>query len=417
LISYFKVKKPKLNRSNAKGLKISILSSINEIACLFLIAIYMVPFFRVNINFVIIAFTLFMWFLTAIIIDTRWLKKCYSIIAFSVISILVAIFFFFLNQEIEYIYRFFSSTILFFVFPFFYLFYENVFNPTKLKNLCFKIVFIILITCITTINGLQMYPNAARLLASGSESMHVYMYKNIGGYGFIYAIVFLAGVLLLWLRQGKYKIYLGVALFILYLTIINAGYTMGLILSIVLLSINIIFFGTDKTLGGYFYNAFLVTVLCIVFIYRIEIIEFILTQMDNLGIYMVSVRVGQIRESLLIGTFDNLQRTSLYKMSWDMFIANPLVGSMGLGIMAGGHSEILDILATHGIFGFGLLGLLTTSLVKVYKNVKVYKKVIYSIVLIFVAFSCINTIFTSKEIAIIILFVMPMIVNVIEQEK
>jgi hypothetical protein len=192
---------------------------------------------------------------------------------------------------------------------------------------------------------------------------------------------------------------------------------MGLILSIVLLSINIIFFGTDKTLGGYFYNAFLVTVLCIVFIYRIEIIEFILTQMDNLGIYMVSVRVGQIRESLLIGTFDNLQRTSLYKMSWDMFIANPLVGSMGLGIMAGGHSEILDILATHGIFGFGLLGLLTTSLVKVYKNVKVYKKVIYSIVLIFVAFSCINTIFTSKEIAIIILFVMPMIVNVIEQEK
>lgn len=267
---------------------------------------------------------------------------------------------------------------------------EEIYFYSKL--ICFAFI----ITIVTTIIGLQQYPDAARWLASASSSVEekliLYGWKNIGGYNFVYSIVLLYPLLIMAYKQKRIGFVLTVGMSVtMFFMLLMAEYTTALLLFL----ITTILFFVKRNLRGKEVSVLIVVaiLLCVVFSeYISDLFIFLGDKLNNENFSPRFYALAGGRKGLETAE-DN--RLELYAMSLKTFLTHPLFGTFLSGAQgSGGHSFILDALAQFGLIGASILCFMYKRIYDVFykplKNKPGYGYVLWAYVQT-IMLSCINT--------------------------
>lgn len=226
-----------------------------------------------------------------------------------------------------------------------------------IKKMLNLILVFTLITSITTIFGCIRYPQASRILATvGSEdaAYNLYTSKNIGSFSFVYGSVLLIPIIsVLYKTKNINRIFAIISIILIGIMVLKTEYTIALIVYILLLIIFFIPRITTKKLLVFI--ALIVGLMIFAGSTVTNIIESVASSDDS------EVRASRYEyiEDVLNGesvssSNDNATRALLYLKSWNAFL-----GSKGFGTWnsksAGGHSYILDNLATYGLLGLAII--------------------------------------------------------------
>ncbi len=234
-----------------------------------------------------------------------------------------------------------------------------IMKDTGFNSKVFSVIIFIacVLTLITTVIGLNVYPDASRYLATVSDASEgqnvLYEWINIGGYSFVYTIVLLYPILILYYKRGKIKllptIILSLAMLIL---LLNSTYTIALLLFI----ISSLLFFMKRDFKAKDLAIFLIFAVLLYIVFSSFMSDFLYWLGDIVDNKEITPRLQALaggREGLE-SSDDN--RLELYLLSLNTFLDNPLFGTLfegGVGI--GGHSFVLDYLAQFGILGLVLL--------------------------------------------------------------
>lgn len=231
---------------------------------------------------------------------------------------------------------------------------KESFKNTKIFVFC---LFLFLgITAVTTIIGLQIYPDAARYLATVSDAEEeknvLYNYLNIGGYGFVYTVALLYPIIIYGFKRKKINVVFLIIYIILdFIIVVNSGYTIALLLFIV--TTVFIFFRKDITIKE------IITIFVIAILTLILLFPLVASGLEALAKVINNKDIAE-RLRDLAGGKEGLEasedsRLALYMMSLNSFISHPIFGGMFNNVEVGGHSFILDTIAQYGIFGLAAL--------------------------------------------------------------
>ena len=228
----------------------------------------------------------------------------------------------------------------------------------------YVILSIIFFTCITTTIGLIANPHASRLLAS--TSVQDYYESNIGGFGFIYSIIFIAPVLLLISYNTKDIFSLLTLIAVIGVTILSQ-YTTAILLLILLIGGTFVF-GFSLSSKQKKRRIFVLLAIVVIFLISAKLIGnlfFVIARNINYpGLSFLRFRLYEVGESLTSlsptgGAYDRFVR---FSRSFEQFLKSPLLGtSVNNRRGLGGHSTFFDILGGTGILGalfyYGVIGL------------------------------------------------------------
>lgn len=225
----------------------------------------------------------------------------------------------------------------------------------------------ILITMVTTIIGLQIFPGASRDLGNGefvakSPLYPVYLSLNIGGFDFVYTIVLLIPIVCYLLRYSSefkkattLKLIAALLLVFCMYCILKMEYTTALLFS-VLASTSL--FATIKTN----IRKYLIFVFAIgVFFYLSKGIlaqglEYMSTMVES---DEIAVRLSDMANSILGQATSEVSdvdaRQDVYATSLNAIESNPLGAWFTSSKIGGGHSFILDYIAKYGPIGLILI--------------------------------------------------------------
>lgn len=288
-------------------------------------------------------------------------------------------------------------------------------SETKRKIYLFA-VFLFMVTVLTTIAGSIVHADSSRIMASGvagESGAQVLQYSklNIGGYGFVYGLVVFMPFLFYGARRLNHKWIYITFIILSVITVVLTQYSIALVAVVALVAAVIVF--TRKNIA---LSVSIVSVAILVFFLLKDSIVNLLSLMTSVfyenGLNFLSDRLGLLVELLSTNVITGhaLVRQSLYQMSLDAFLVNPLAGNLLEYHTLGGHSELLDILGAIGIFGFVFFLIAMSNHVKgirLHKGTNAYKHCIFSF-LIFVFVAMFNTVLTSSPIAVA-LFLIPAI--------
>lgn len=278
---------------------------------------------------------------------------------------------------------------------------EN-YNRKQLAIFATIVVIAMNISSISTAVTLAINPDASRILAGHSDD--ILLHSGVGGYGFIYSLVFLNYSLLIALRRTKknyVKFGIILTLAINYYTILYSSYSAAILFSLILF----VFAAMQSEKSSTIKNIVLWGIVIVVYLSRIEIVGFIKEMGESLGLDWIVNRMGQLMEAMETGDYEDLKRVRLYEESFKSFIEHPITGG-GINAPRGGHSTGLDLLAQYGIWGAVFLSVNIAGLklwdVFSKKNSHIYFLITY------VVFTNINTCM-SMEIPCTVFFICPLI--------
>lgn len=253
------------------------------------------------------------------------------------------------------------------------------------------------ITALTTYIGLLKNPDAARILATISDSNDpkavLWGRMNIGGFETIYSIILLLPMTICLYKVRKLPLipFIGI-LIIFFLCILESQYATAFILfcfSIILLVI-------PKKFSVR--NVWLVIILlvCIYLIFKSFVSNAFLGLSNSVDSITLSLRFRYISD-IIVGrdtSNDTDLRFQLYMRSINNFLKYPITGSWIFGRYgSGGHSFILDTLAEYGaIGGTALFIFLKHIFVKLYlpfKDNEFYGYLLWSFI-VFLILSLLN---------------------------
>ena len=221
----------------------------------------------------------------------------------------------------------------------------------------FTVLFIaFIVTTITTVVGLQVYPDASRYIAtisdSNSENAVTYDWANIGGYSFVYFVVLTYPMVIYGYKRKKiHVIFLIIFAILTFILIVNSGYTIALLLFTV--SSVFAFFKRDLKVADVIL-IILISAIVILLLFQLfaELLNSIANVIDNKTI------ASRLRD--LAGGKEGLEqsednRLELYLISFTSFLKSPLFGGIFGSYKVGGHSFILDSLSRYGLVGGAVL--------------------------------------------------------------
>lgn len=241
-------------------------------------------------------------------------------------------------------------------------------------------VFIILsiITSITTYIGCQIYPGASRALAvtnvEDMEYYEIYTRMNIGGFSFIYSIIFLVPLLIVLMKNYSYfpnsKFLFLISLccvMIIGLAVFSSEYTMAVLLYS--LSLSLIFFARKLSLRKLLILIFMS--MSIFLLFKPVFGEILVGLSENVTSENISSRLFDIGisvqgEEIINNNSDVNIRMEKYMKSFNSFIANPFGTWFFRPTEAGGHSFILDNMARFGIFAIFLFVIMLRQIYRLY---------------------------------------------------
>lgn len=260
------------------------------------------------------------------------------------------------------------------ILPLLYI-YIRIYNRLKLGNQLFVIyVVMILITCITTYIGYDVFPDASRELASldnNSSVYRTYMKLNIGGFSFIYTLVLLNILVICSIKNYKlFKKGISVAMFnILFLIIIGLViYKSQYTTAILIYSISLLFLLAGRRFNFKYITTLICIGIIIFLVFRTPIAEKMELLSEKVESYDVSERLYDLSR-FLVGEYtsdysDLDARGHTYMTSLNTFLNNPFGVWNNRG--NGGHSFVFDNMARFGILGVALVIIMLYKLYRLY---------------------------------------------------
>lgn len=272
-------------------------------------------------------------------------------------------------------------------------------------------ILLFIVTSITTLVGLVVYPTAMRSLAGSVNADVSIMYTsiNMGGYSFVYGSIIAIPSLFYKLaantREGNKHAIVLISIIVLFSAVVfMSQYTTAFVLLIFVLIFSIVS-NIDRTEIKVFLWVISIVVLFVLINHMSEVLSFLLKIANNYGLDKVAMRISEVisfNRSDVVGV-DMAARQGAYTTSWNAFINSPIWGNLFSNKILGGHSEILDVLAGSGVIGFAFMLrflFVHSKEMKAHKasyRAKVYRRMC---LIVYITLLCINTVFNSAIIAI-----------------
>lgn len=304
--------------------------------------------------------------------------------------------------------------IMFFLFYCIYLYYER-----KDDNLSWVIWFIsalIIIWNSTTLYGYETQRNISRMLAKDFEGAESYAARGIGGYAYIYSLLFFVPITLGYVaRYSKTMnilqiILLCVALISSVMVIFSAGYMIAILLFVVSALVLLFIKKRNKSMWGLFTLA--ISAL-LIFIFAEDLLRAVQPYVRGT---MYETKIEDMIYSLTEGSASGAVegRYERYIRSVKLFFQSPIWGQLSRTNI-GKHSAILDKFAQFGI----LIGLLFTYFLMRVQTQMIKKEIdagiAYSIFIVSGLFFLLNNIALAQGAMIFVYYLAVM--KKIEKEK
>ncbi len=253
-------------------------------------------------------------------------------------------------------------------------------------------------------------PTISRILAGEANATEKYEYfsRGVGGYGTVYATVFLCFGAIYWFARTKNKFDKALIIMFLasaFLFIVYASYTTAILITIILALLAI----TSKIKPMIKSLIAVAIIAVVILVFWENLVDFSIVILGKLELHQVVKRLTQLSEAGANNDLSSLTRAQLYLKSWESFLAHPLVGSD----VAGKHSQTLDNLAYFGIAGIFMPVLLVYYAIK---SVNVSSKRLVLLYIMFFVLITINTC-SAMQIPVSVFFLCPLIVNVMKEQK
>lgn len=229
-------------------------------------------------------------------------------------------------------------------------------------------------TAITTYFGCLAYPDASRILATGTEYEEEALLKsqfarlNIGGFDFIYSLVMTTPFLVGLMKEKWVNRFWGISVLLCFaLTLLTAEYTASILLFVMCLMLLF-------TRGKYTLRKFRKSIVLGAFILLIGMIplgNILINVSEKIESEKVATRIRDVGYTLSnqqskIGKYSDIKgRSDKYKISWNTFKAHPIIGSWN-NKNTGRHSFILDSMAKYGTIGIVLLLIMYGSVYRIF---------------------------------------------------
>lgn len=396
----------------------SLLNRLNELAAITFVVWFTWPYFRVLFGEIIALVSLILWFITC---DHYWLVRRWSRdMVFALIFF--ATFLPHFAAGTTYYGASESSFVIVRAFPLFfvglymnhyYMFYKKSYKT--LANIALSAILCYAVGSIQTLLVLQRFPLAARILATANHpSKELYIRLGTGGFGYIYAGLFLSISVLFLLRRGftSHRSIKTVILFTflaMSLMIIKASYTISIIMFFVGLFFVMIPFRRKLLILLLLILSLLMILSNMIGVFLIRLAEILSgseiasSKLEDLALWFLQ------QEGSVLTSY----RLYLYEISFATFLANPLFGIYGPSPnpgLIGGHSGWFDLLAFYGLF--------TTIpfVLAIYFNFKkhyqffkgsAYSKYLLTCQMLFVILAFINPILYIYEIGFMMFLILP----------
>ena len=278
----------------------------------------------------------------------------------------------------------------------------GVFYATKLelfkKGIPF-IVAMISISCLYTIIGNIAFPGASRLLAGseaeGSQTYEMLHSMHIGGYDFIYAIVFAVFPCALWIKKRLNFRFISVFFLTVMLgTLLVGSYFTSIILATVALIISL---SSAQKLPR-FLLIFGVLAL-IIFVCKNTLLHALIAFGEYIDSSMLQMRAQEMLEGSYQDEYDKsgmLSRIDRMNNAFYNIAQSPIVGRLfgkPMNAKISGHSELLAYFERYGLFGFIYLYYYYSIFKIITKriNTKEIKLLMKLFVVVFYVFLALNT--------------------------
>lgn len=277
------------------------------------------------------------------------------------------------------------------------------------KGKIFKMILVLCtITAVTTMIGIVRFDEPCRQLAKGTSDLtNYYQSLNIGGYGFIYALIFLILPLMIRYKETKKIRYL--AILVLFVgCIVGASYATAFVLLIMLIGVYMIL-PSKKHLLIKIFVGLLVSTMAVFSNIWISLIKVVAELFGRIGINSLALRMDQLYRTFSMTTLvgDVAERFYLRNMSLDVFKDSPILGNLILSPkrQLGMHSELFDILGGTGTVGLFITIVLVFIISKHLRKNCVSRKIKNLYIAIGVCIAVLawhNTIISSIEILLLV---------------
>lgn len=301
------------------------------------------------------------------------------------------------------------------------IFYLTGNYPDVRKRLAKLMLAMFVVTTVTSIFGVLLNPNAARILTFASndleEDIQIRL-LNIGGLALFQGLVILVPIFQSFYCNNRHRTLSLIFIILVFVGILGASFSISLIMFFVALLLGQIANGSSKK------NILIMSAItvCVFLIPWEEFLYFLAEHIENEKYQM---RFISLANSLGSGSAQgNLEsRLDVYAASLNTFLSNPLgVGpeytyinyQNGIGY----HSQILDDLARYGIlaiafyasFFVGYYRLLRAQWEKI--NLK---QIAWPVTLVYFLFLVLNLGFTSEHESVLLLFLVPVMPELMEK--
>lgn len=276
----------------------------------------------------------------------------------------------------------------------------------------YSIIFIV-ISCITSINGLLIYPFAARELAGTlaeegfTQTIIMYGKLGIGQYAFFAGITFLIPVIIYQIKYGMIsRIQKNLLILItatIFISLVMSQYFANLIISIIVAVFALL--GKNKLKTSLVISFFLII---IIFIVPIQIYIKLFNSM--IGIFDLKELNDKLTDLVLVisgagyGNTGFDYRAERFPVLFDSFLSNPLIG----GGVDNAHLHWMNKLSV-----FGILGIIPFVLI-LYNQLKLNSKILsqeyfYYYLLAFISFIALGTVksLIGRDVDYLIFLIVP----------
>lgn len=247
------------------------------------------------------------------------------------------------------------QTLILLLFSLLYLYFlQRDSIGVKHEYIFWAVLLIYPVWMLLTLHAYVANPYISRMLAgNGAADAYQYSSQGVGGYGTIYSVVLYVPLLVFALRNRRLfsraqNLLLLVNLALSVLMVLRAGYTLALIaLFAGIVSMIVI---RRKSIGTAAALSLSFVLLLFLYLFFQDSINGFLTHLSQDTLYQNKVR--DITRLLVTGdSVGSVQsRTLRYSYSLQIFSQHPLAGSLNYAT-TGGHSAILDLLASCGLIG------------------------------------------------------------------
>lgn len=304
---------------------------------------------------VILGALLVIWFVTSFVVNGKAMRKTLPLfLQLLCLMLLQWVYSSFTGEEDQFR-RFFTQNLWTYIWGIIGVFYA--YNISVFKRCIPFVVVMISVSCIYTIIGNIAIPGASRMLAGsaieGSQTYSLIHSMNVGGYGFIYALMFAVVPCTLWIMHRLNMLLIPLLFLILIIsTLLVGSYFISIILAIVAIASTLT---NTKSVSKFILVSFVLILLVV------ALSDLILQGLVDFGAWIDSPMLQTRAQQMIDGTYQDAYDSSgdysrLDRMKNALYNIgqSPLFGRMTgrhLDIRPSGHSELLGYFERFGIFG------------------------------------------------------------------